>query len=404
VTAPDRVRALLGAPAPRTDPALLALIAAGAAEADRTRTIDPAVIDAVRRSPLMGMAATRSLGGSEADLGAVATELAAVAAACTSTAWCLWNHLSVFHLFCGALGPEHHDLLAGITRRAEWVCFPAGAGSRVFGHQRGDEIVLRGPAAFGSGARYAQWAGVAFALTEPGAAADAANLRFTVVELDQPGIEIEPTWDGASLRASSTDTIHYADVAVPASRCVPWFAANRAAALRDPALPMIDDRYREDWVGLSDLWLAAMATGVAGAALAEATAAVSGRKAIMGAAMDALVTVQANLGAAAAQLTAACRTVEGACAEVDQRLRAGTLPVEGDHQRQMATATVAIGTCRDAVDLVLRTLGGNGLRESAPFERRHRDLAAMPLHINAHPDRVFTRVGQHLLDADPSRF
>ena len=49
------------------------------------------------------------------------------------------------------------------------------------------------------------------------------------------------------------------------------------------------------------------------------------------------------------------------------------------------------------MQLILRVLGGNGLRESTSFERRFRDYQAMPLHINAHPDRVAEAYGRHLL-------
>ena len=42
-------------------------------------------------------------------------------------------------------------------------------------------------------------------------------------------------------------------------------------------------------------------------------------------------------------------------------------------------------------------IGGNGLREGGNFERRHPDYQAMPLHINAHRDRVTEQIGRHLL-------
>jgi hypothetical protein len=48
----------------------------------------------------------------------------------------------------------------------------------------------------------------------------------------------------------------------------------------------------------------------------------------------------------------------------------------------------ALLLCDDAMRLILRVLGGNGLREGGSFERRYRDFQAMPLHINAHRDRI----------------
>src|SRR4051812_49808902 len=112
---------------------LVPLIAAQADDADRTRTVAPEVIAAIKASPLMVMAATPELGGLGASIGAIARELEAVAAACGSTAWCLWNHLCVFHLYVGTLGPPNAQLLASIVAHHEWVCFPAGARSQGVG-------------------------------------------------------------------------------------------------------------------------------------------------------------------------------------------------------------------------------------------------------------------------------
>ncbi len=394
---------------------LLADIAAQASEADRTRSVSADVIAAIKRSDLVALSATKSLGGLEASVSQMAAELAAIAAACTSTAWCLWNHLCVFHLFCGGLGPDHQDLLAGIVARHEWVCFPGGAGSRMHARVEGDQLILNGPAAFGSGSRYAEWAGCAFAVIDPatGNIADPPDLRFSVIRLDTPGVVIDPTWDGASLRASSTDDVRYSDAAIPADRWSRWYAATRAEVLRDPALPVIDHRYREDWVGLSDLWLAAMAVGLTCAALDETIEEVAGphagsstgaRRALMGRPMVEMAGAQFNVGRAADAVAAAGAIVTQGCAEVDARIDALVIPTEDDHLRQLSLSATALSLCETAMGHLRKTLGGNGLRESHRFERRQRDFAAMPIHINAHEDRVAERIGRHLLGVEQKLF
>lgn len=383
---------------------LLGAIEAQAEQADATRSVDPAVIAAIKASPLMGLAASRELGGGEASIAELGAELAAVAAACASTAWCLWNHSSVFHLFCGAFGPDGAALLADIVAAREWVCFPAGAGSRVFGELDGDEVVLRGPATFGSGCRYAEWAGVAFALGDGTRPPTPDELRFTVVRLDAAGVRIDPTWDGASMRASATDTIHYDAVRVPLSRCTGWYAANRAAAFRDPALPMIHTRYREDWVGISDIWLAYMALGILARSIDDAVTAIGSRRAIMGGSMVNMPNVQANLGQVTAAAASARLLVEGIAADVDCRVARGDIPTEADFQRQGAVSATALRLCEDAMRTLLHTLGANGLREGGSFERHWRDVSAMPIHINAHPDRIHLRLGQFLLGVEGARF
>jgi alkylation response protein AidB-like acyl-CoA dehydrogenase len=385
---------------------LLAAAAAQAGEADRTRTVAPELIAAIKRTDLMVLSASEELGGRPETVGQVGRELEALAGACASTAWCLWNHLCVFHLFCGALGPDHRDLLAGIVDRHEWVCFPAGAGSRLHAADRGEHLVLDGSAAFGSGSRYADWAGVAFAVPDPatGQLGHPPDLRFSIVELARAGVSVRPTWDGASLRASSTDDVVYDQVAIPADRWAPWWGADRAGRLRDPAVPVIHPRYREDWVGLSDLWLAAMACGLTQAALDELADEVGSRKALMGRPLVDLAGVHFNMGRAASAIVAARATWLAGCAEVDARIDAATPPAEADDLRLLAYSAQALAACERAMGHLGKVAGGNGLRERHPFERRQRDFQAMPLHINAHEDRVAERVGRWVLGLDPGRF
>ena len=385
---------------------LLAVVAAQAAAADLTRDVAPEVIAAIKASDLLALSAGKELGGLDGTVTEIALELEALATACASTAWCVWNHLSVFHLFCEVLGPPHGELLGGIVGRHEWCCFPGGAGSRVYGRIEGPDMVIDGPASFGSGSRYADWTGVAFAVVDPatGQPASPPELRFSLVELDRAGVRIERTWDGAALRASSTDHILYEHVRLPGDRWAPWWGADRAVQLRDPAEPVISARYREDWVGLSDLWLAAMAVGIVGAALEETVEEVGGRRAIMGRSMRDLPGVHFNLGRAALAATSARAACLAGCAEVDARIDAGVIPTEDDYLRQMALAADALARADTADAHLRKVLGGNGLREGHRFERRHRDLGAMSIHINAHEDRISERVGRHLLGLEPELF
>ncbi|MDA3038618.1 MAG: acyl-CoA dehydrogenase family protein [Actinomycetota bacterium] len=376
---------------------LLDAIAAQARQADDTRTIDPRLIAALKASDVLRLAASENLGGTEASILQIGRELEAVAARCTSTAWTLWNHLGVFHLYVGSLGPAHQDLLRGIVERGEWVCFPGGAGSGVRGVIDGDHIRLDGRGTFGSGGRYADWAGVVCAITgADGKRIEPLDLRFTIVPIAADGVRITPTWDGSAVRASATDDIWYDGVVVPLDRTVPWFGANRAESLR--SVPVVAHRYREDWVGLSDLFLGWMGIGLVRSALSDAIDEIRTRRAIMGKAMVSRPTIQVNLGTAAALLASAAATMTAACIQVDQRIEHLQVPSEADYLRQMALTTSALDQLSQAMSLLLRCQGGNGLRESGSFDRRWRDFQAMPLHINAHQDRVHHQLGRFVLD------
>ncbi|MCP5180614.1 MAG: hypothetical protein H6994_12070 [Pseudomonadales bacterium] len=368
---------------------LLPMVAAQAEAADASRSVSAEVVAAIKRSELMRLSASRNLGGLAARVQDIAVELEHLAGACGSTAWCLWNHLCTFHLFCGLLGPAHRDFLAGIVERHEWVCFPAGASTAVRGLPEGDHLRLNGTAAFGSGARYAEWAGVSFVV-------EGRTPEFTLVDLRDPGVRIDATWKAMSLRASATDHVHYEGAAVPRERRVP-FPFRYREVFREPDRAMIDPRYREDWVALSDLWLGAMAVGVARFSLRECVEGIRERVAILGVKMAERPTIHVNLGQADAAIRAARDTVYAALAETDARINAAQTPTETDYLRQLTASMQALSLCDDAMRLILRVLGGNGLREGAAFERRYRDFQAMPLHINAHRDRVSEQAGRHLL-------
>jgi alkylation response protein AidB-like acyl-CoA dehydrogenase len=98
-----------------------------------------------------------------------------------------------------------------------------------------------------------------------------------------------------------------------------------------------------------------------------------------------------------ALINAASDTVFAALAETDARVAVGRLPAEADYFRQTLAGMQAVHLCEEAMRLLLRVLGGNGLREGTDFERRYRDFQAMPLHINGHIDRVTEQAGRLLL-------
>lgn len=366
---------------------LLGEILAQAPEADATRSVSADLIAKIKRTDIMRMSATPEIGGLGESIVAMGDELRAIAAHCTSTAWCMWNHLCVFHHFAGLLGPQNADFLRDKVARHEWFCFPAGASSEVAGSLHGDRMSLKGVAAFGSGGRYAEWAGVVFM------AEGNPVPQFTLADLRDPKVRIKMTWDAMSLRASATDHIHYDGIEVPTKRVVPWPPMYRAG-FRDPTHPMIHDRYREDWVALSVVWLGAMATGVAEVSLVETAKSIKDRIAIFGTKMADRPTIHVNLGRARALINAATDTVWAAMAETDARIAAGVLPREGDYFRQTSAGMQAVHLCDEAMKLILRVLGGNGLREGTAFERRYRDFQAMPLHINGHIDRITEQLGR----------
>jgi indole-3-acetate monooxygenase len=376
----------------------LELIAGQAVEADRTRSVAPAVIEAIKGSDLIRYSAARAIGGAEGTVFGAGEELEAVAGACASTAWCLWNHLCVFHHYCTLFGTDAEETLAGIAAAREWVTYPNGAGSGVTGTLDGKNWVLEGTITFASGARYGEWALVMF--SHESAGEEGRAVSHGLVRLDAPGVEVVPTWDGMAVRASATDDVKLNAVRVPATEARRFYP-DYAARARKPEWPVVDGRYREDWAGISSLWLAAQATGLARAALDDAVGQAAVRRAIGGAAMAQRPAVQLNLGDAAALIASARATWMHGCHETDTRISAGQPPDDAAHLRQFGYAMASIRQTGEAMGLLVRVLGGNGQRESGTFERRWRDFQAMAVHIICHPDRVNEMTGKWLLGIQP---
>jgi alkylation response protein AidB-like acyl-CoA dehydrogenase len=166
---------------------LLEDIAAQAARADETRSVSAELIAAIKKNDIMRLSGSPELSGLDQSTVVIGNELRAIAPRCGSTAWCLWNHLCTFHHFVGLLGPKNADFLGEIVSKHEWFCFPAGASSEVVGVQHDGSTILTGVAAFGSGGRYAEWAGVVFA------AEGVATPQFALVDLRHPKVRIKET-------------------------------------------------------------------------------------------------------------------------------------------------------------------------------------------------------------------
>ena len=366
-----------------------------AVTADKSRSLSKELVSQIKRNDIMQLSASPELGGLNETTLNIANELRDVASRCTSTAWCLWNHLCTFHHFAGLLGPQNSDILRELVTKREWVCFPAGATSDVTATHSEDQVVLNGVAAFGSGCRYADWAGVIFDENKN----ERVGPQFALADLHSSKVRIEQTWEAMSLRASATDHIHYEGLAIDSSRTVPWPLRVREEH-RIANTPMIHHRYREDWVALSVMWLGAMATGVAEISLKETAKSIQERIAIFGTKMADKPTIHVNLGRAWALINGATDTVYSALAETDARIASEVMPSEGDYFRQTSAGMQAVIMCEEAMRLILRILGGNGLREGTDFERRYRDFQAMPLHINGHVDRITEQLGRITLGLD----
>jgi alkylation response protein AidB-like acyl-CoA dehydrogenase len=372
---------------------LLADIAAQAESADTTRSISADIVTALKSNDVVRMGASEEISGLNSSLVEIANELSALAPCCASTAWVIWNHSVLFHHVCGLLGPAHSSFLESIVSRGELVNQGVGPGSIVTGTRERGDVMINGVTAFVTGCRYGDWTGVGF--MEDGKKA----LQFVLVNLQHPKVRIDPTWEAMSVRASATDHVYFDGVEVAAAHVVPWAIKDRTV-YRDPDHPVIHQRYREDWTALAAMFLGVMASSVAETCLNEITTGSRDRIAVFDTKWIERPMVQVNIGRARALINAGADTAYAALQETDDRIDAGINPTEEFYLRQVLAGMQAIQLCDEAMNLMQRILGANGLREATNFERRYRDFQAMPLHIISHIDRMTEQSGRNALGLD----
>ncbi len=369
---------------------LLDAIAGQASSADSTRSIAPEVISALKRCDVLKMSASEELTGLNSALVDIGNELGALAPCCTSTAWVVWNHLCLFHHFCGLLGPSHQAFLTSVTAKREMVSQGVGPDTRVSGKRENGHMIINGVTAFATGCRYGDWTGAGF--FEEGK----NGLQFVLVDLRHPQVSIDPTWEAMSVRASATDHVYFDNLPVSAAHVAVWPPKDREI-FRDSTHPVIHQRYREDWTALAAMFMGVMASQVADSCLQEITTEQRERRAIFGVQWAERPMVQVNLGRARALINAAADTAYAALEETDARIAEKVNPTEECFLRQILAGMQAIQLCDEAMKLLQRIMGANGLRESTNFERRFRDFQAMPLHIISHVDRITEQSGKNAL-------
>ena len=369
---------------------LLDDVAAQAATSDATRTIPIDVISAIKKNDVMRMTACEELGGLNSSLVEIGHEVGALAPCCTSTAWIVWNHLCLFHHFSGLLGVDHKEFLKSIVTNGHLITQGVGPGTAVTGSRKNGQVLVDGVTAYATGCRYSDWTGVAF--IEQGR----RDLQFTLVDMTNPKVRVDPTWEAMSVRASATDHVYIDKVEVPEDHVVAWPMKDREM-YRDPNRLMIHQRYRDCWTALASMLMGVMASKVAETCLEEISRDYRGRVAVFGVKWAERPLVQVNLGRARALINAAADSAYAALQETDDRVAEETNPTEEFFLRQVLAGMQAIQFCDEAMKLMQRVLGAHGLQESTNFERRFRDFQAMPLHIIPHVDRVTEQSGKNML-------
>ena len=380
-----------------------ARLAKRAQEVDEAREVPPESISDLHEAGLLSMAIPSSQGGTEVDLVTQLMVIEVIAGACASTGWCLANHTAAVKraqaLMHDRVTPYAEAIVAEGALLSHAIV-PSGTTRPAPGG-----YVTTGSWAFVSGSMRARWAFLGTLVPGPppgwtptdGTTPPASHTRRLIVELDSPGVRIEPTWQAMSLRASMSHDVVLDEVFVredlaldaPLQGPLEIMAPDLPWVLRLPAGTPIH----------GGAPCAAMSLGISQSALRETIEYAKASSMTLGG--NRRTSMPGNQFAVAD----AAMLIEAGRALLHQKARAVMTRAEADEPftaqdvAGMAMAgVVACENAQKAVDRLFSVRGAHGLYETDSFQRYYRDVRFSTLVAGSAPDLMREQVGKYLFD------
>ncbi|HEU5195542.1 MAG TPA: acyl-CoA dehydrogenase family protein [Methylomirabilota bacterium] len=366
------------------------VLAASAAESERTATLAPAAVAALEGAGLLALKLPKALGGAEADPVAQIDVIEAVSAIDAAAGWCLMVGATTIALPGVFLGDDAVATLFAGRRipRAAGCYMPTGHAIEASGGYR-----ISGRWAFASGIRHAAWVSGTARVVRDGA--PTAERRVFVVPVG--AVEIHDTWQVAGLRGTGSCDFslreHLVDTAFT------W-DLERASPRRGGPL------YRLGMPAFVANEHAAFALGVARRAL-EAIVVLAGDKArgVVPALLRERGTFQRFVGSAESRLRAARALAVDTNGAAWRTVTEGGRLAPRQHAELRAAAVHATEAALDVVTGAFRYAGGGALYEASVLQACLRDLNAAAQHFMV-SDSAYEALGQFALglsSAEPMR-
>jgi alkylation response protein AidB-like acyl-CoA dehydrogenase len=371
------------------------LIEAAAGRIEAAQALPPDLLDALHAARLFRTLLPQSFGGDEATPETYLRMMMVLAAADASTAWCI-GQASGCSMAAAYVAPEVARTVWGPAEAVlAWGSVgPDQVADAVEGGWR-----VSGAWPFASGSRHASWLGGHCRVREgdgtPRRDADGAPVERTML-FPAGAATCDGDWRVMGLRGTGSDTYAVAGLFVPEA-----FGLRRdRAEERQPHGR--GTLYRFTTTHLYASGFAGVALGIARRMLDDFVA-LAGAKTPRGSARrlcDSPV-LQSGLAIAEAQWRAAAAQLAEALRETQAALEGGAAAPSLDQKAAIRlAATFAIHQAKAVADFAYAEAGAGAIFESAPFERRFRDIHAVTQQVQARRSH-FETVGQHLMGLPP---
>lgn len=380
---------------------LAAELAPGAAERDRTRRLPAAEVERLSESGLTGITVPSRFGGVDVSTATLTEVFRLLATADASIAQIPQSHF-VFLEVLRLQGTEEQqayyfaEALAGkrfANAQSERTSRTVAEDATTLTRQPDGGYLLHGEKFYATGSLFADWLAVRATLAAERAPDELRSEEpalppkaIAYLRADTPGVTISDDWTGFGQRTTASGTVKLDHIKVTAAQVVPF-----TPIFAQPTT----------YGSLAQILHAAIDTGLARAALTEATAQVAkGRpwfEANVDRAADDLLLIQQ-----AGELEVTVRSAESLLREAAAAIECARKNLT-DHsaaQASIATAVAKVAAARAAVDAssaLFELAGTRAVAESLNLHRLWRDARTHTLH-----DPVRWKVhhiGRWLLDA-----
>jgi alkylation response protein AidB-like acyl-CoA dehydrogenase len=341
-----------------------------AIDVEAARRLTPPVVDALRSTGVFGMAMPRALGGSEVDLITQVEILEILSAADASAGWCAMIGADSGFYAAALSDADAKEIYPGPNSVTAGFILPVGTLEVTEGG-----YLLSGRWTFGSGCTHADVMSAGAIVTRGGLplrGADGQPLR-RIALLDPTAVTVHDTWHSTGLCGSGSNDYVVDGAFVPAGHTFEIDGPRREGTL-----------YR--WRGLFVANLVAVPLGSAADAIGVAMDFLAGKVSMPDKvhARDE-PRVRAGIARAHAMVGSARSYAFDTLGSFWSRLESGDEPTFADRAALAGCLVHTVTSCRDAVGVLVETVGSDAVRRGSRLERHHRDLITIGQHAMGQP-------------------